>query len=267
MTSSSATIYYVQFDAVQSGLVGHQELAQCDRGAILPENDKPEIESPPLRRMTRKKMGEMYTAGEVASLFDVSEGRLRYWDRSGFLSPAGQDGKKKRYTFADLVAVRSAVTLLERGVSLQKVRKLVATLREKMPIGTHPVSTMRIMSDDKTVIIAQDECEYEAHTGQLLMDFKVEIIEEAVVTKLPNREEGAEKSAFDWYLEGCSLDEDEHTFAAAEQAYHQAIHLDPSLANAYTNLGNLLFRSGASDDARALYEKATEVDPRQSEAQ
>lgn len=212
-------------------------------------------------------MSGTYTAREVARLFDISEGRLRYWDRSGFLSPTGHKSGRRGYTFQDLIAVRSAKTLIDKGVSLQRARKLLGVIQEKVPRSPHPLDRLRIMSDDHTVVVAGDDHEFEADSGQLLLDFEVKELEEEVVAELPRRpdREGS-RTAFEWYLEGCRLDEDEETLARAEEAYLQAINLDPTLANAYTNLGNLMFRNGSVADARALYNKAVEVDPDQSEA-
>ena len=41
------------------------------------------------------------------------------------------------------------------------------------------------------------------------------------------REHDLPREAFEWYLEGCRLDEDPTSLAKAEEAYHRAIHLDP----------------------------------------
>ncbi|MCC6899724.1 MAG: tetratricopeptide repeat protein, partial [Polyangiaceae bacterium] len=43
--------------------------------------------------------------------------------------------------------------------------------------------------------------------------------------------------------------------------------LDPWLAIAYTNLGNVRFRRGDADAAEVLYRRALEIDVRQPEAQ
>jgi tetratricopeptide (TPR) repeat protein len=84
---------------------------------------------------------------------------------------------------------------------------------------------------------------------------------------LPDKaEEERVTSAYEWYLKGCALDENPETLTFAEEAYHKAIYLDPTLANAYTNLGNLLYRKGGAEDARVLYQKAIEVDEDQPEA-
>jgi tetratricopeptide (TPR) repeat protein len=142
----------------------------------------------------------------------------------------------------------------------------VDKLRDEIPRSVHPIGKLRILSDAKTVVVMDAEREYEAESGQLLLDFDVESIEQQIISKLPKSAKKKGLTAYEWYLEGCRLDEDEATYAQAEEAYHRAIHMDPTLANAYTNLGNLLYRSGSLMDAKTLYEKAVEVDPDQPEA-
>jgi len=213
-------------------------------------------------------MSATFSRKEVCRLFDLSEGRLRYWDQSGFLSPSAHEGRRRRYTFQDLISVRSAKTLIESGVSLQRARRIIADLRDKLPRSTHPLRQLRIKGDARTVIIVEDGHELDADSGQVLLDFAVSSLEDEIVSQLPGRSQRkqARRTAYEWYLEGCRLDEDESSLSLAEEAYHKAIHLDPSLANAYTNLGNLRYRSGASGDAKILYRKAIEVDLDQPEA-
>jgi tetratricopeptide (TPR) repeat protein len=211
-------------------------------------------------------ISETYGIKDVSRLFDISESRLRYWDRSAFLSPTGYEGRRRVYTFQDLISVRSAKTLLDSGLSLQRARRILCSLQDKLPQTTAPLSKLRIISDSKTVLVIDEDGHFEAQSGQLLLDFNVSSLEKEVIAELPQGHHSRERSAYEWYLEGCRLDEDESTLADAESAYYKAIHLDPSLSNAYTNLGNLLYRTGAADDARALYEKAIEIDPNQPEA-
>ena len=53
-----------------------------------------------------------------------------------------------------------------------------------------------------------------------------------------------QRDAYAHYLEGLSLDEEETTRDRAEQAYRKAIDLDPRLATALTNPGNLRLLAG-----------------------
>jgi len=212
-------------------------------------------------------MSATFTWREVSRLFDISERRLRDWDRSAFLSPSGHNGRARCYTFQDLVCVRSAKALLEGGLSIQRAKKIVAALKEKLPLGPHPLGKLRIRGDGKNVVVVEDEREYEASSGQLLIDFSVKSIEESIIAELSSHKASrANRTAYEWYLEGCRLDEEPETLGKAEEAYHRAIYLDPNLANAYTNLGNLRYRAGSPEDARILYTKAIEVDVCQPEA-
>jgi tetratricopeptide (TPR) repeat protein len=215
-----------------------------------------------------RTMSATFSWREVCRLLDISEGRLRYWDRSGFLSPSGGDGARRFFTFQDLITIRSAKSLLENGVTVQRARKLIEKLRDKLPRSIHPLGKLRIRGDARSVVVVEDDHEFEAQSGQLLIDFSVKSLEESIVAQFPARAETARRdlTAYEWYLEGCRLDEDEALMARAEEAYHRAIYLDPSLANAYTNLGNLRYRVGAIKDAKILYAKAIEVDRNQPEA-
>jgi len=75
-----------------------------------------------------------------------------------------------------------------------------------------------------------------------------------------------ESLAYQLYCEACRFDEDSATYDKAEALYKRCIAVDPRLAIAYTNLGNIRFRRGDEQAARRLYERALEVDPRQCEA-
>jgi DNA-binding transcriptional MerR regulator len=265
--SDPTRVFYVRFSGPRRGesgvrLVGDVEdlvrIAAADRGNEAPR---------PAPRAPGRTMSATFSWREVGRLFGVSEGRLRYWDRSGFLSPSGHDGRSRCFTFQDIVCVRSALALLAGGVSVRRARKIVDALKGKLPLGPHPLGRLRVRGDAREVVVVEDDREIEAASGQLLIDFSVKSIEDSVIAELPSHRRAREnRTAFEWYLEGCRLDEDPATLAKAEEAYHRAIHLDPKLANAYTNLGNLRYRAGSPEDAKILYAKAIEVDEGQPEA-
>jgi len=269
MALSSTDVFYVRFTGPGRGVEGRRAIKAKENTTRVRPPEKGDVGrglSFDFKALGRT-MSETFSIDEVARLFEITKGRLRYWDRTDFISPTGYDGARRRYTFQDLVCVRSAVTLIEGGVSLQRARKVLMQLSKKLPQAVHPITQLRIRGDAKTIIVSGEEHEFEADTGQLLIDFNVKSIEENIVSKLPARRQAREqKSAYEWYLEGCRLDEDEEMLGRAEEAYHKAIHMDPTLANAYTNLGNLRYRLGAIDDARILYVKAIEVDEEQPEA-
>ncbi|MGB5813138.1 MAG: tetratricopeptide repeat protein [Polyangiales bacterium] len=207
----------------------------------------------------------LFTVSEVAKLFGYSPSRLRYWHRSQLIEPSARVGRRNYYTFRDLVGVRAAKGLLEQGVPLQQVRRTVETLRETLPGTARPLSEMRVVADGKSVLVQDEEGTYEPTTGQRVLDFNIDELESDVVRVL--RSGGADRSrAYEYYLEGCRLDEEAGTFEQAEEAYHAALSLDPSLSNALTNLGNLNYRRDRLDVAETFYRRALEIDSEQPEA-
>lgn len=212
---------------------------------------------------------DLYTTSEVARIFSLPETRLRSWDRRGFISPSGKRGRLRYYTFQDLIGIRAAKGLLESGMSIVRVRRSVRALRESLPKVLRPLNELRVTSDGSRVVVTGDGGSFDPETGQLLLDFRVRNLADHVVRTLKRTGPTTRpepKTAFEWYLEGCRLDEDERTWKQAEMAYQRAIEIDPRLANAHTNLGNLRYRRGQTAEARALYLRALEFDPCQPEA-
>ena len=74
------------------------------------------------------------------------------------------------------------------------------------------------------------------------------------------------KSAYEWFLRGCHLDNDPEHVNLAASAYEEAIALDPGLAAAQTNLGNLRYEAGDHGAALHYYQAAVSLDPDQPEA-
>ncbi len=270
MKQDLTSVYYVDFSGPGRGVQGRSFLrVEDDNGAkILREPGMLNEDLQRNERVPGQTMSATFSWREVAKLFDISEGRLRYWDSSMFVSPTGHDGRRRCFTFQDLISIRSAKALLAGGVSLQKARRIIGDLKDKLPRSSHPLDRLRIKSDANTIVIIEDGHEFEADSGQLLLDFSVKSIKESIVAQLPSRADAApeNRTAYEWYLEGCRLDDDEEFLGQAEEAYHRAIYLDPTLANAYTNLGNLRYRAGSVQDAKILYAKAVEVDRDQPEA-
>ncbi len=266
--TKTATVYYVRFGGTNPGIIGRR-LAATSRGKGGGKRFEIPIKPTGTNRSTApgRLMSGVYSVRDVSRLFEISENRLRYWDKSGILAPSGRNGRRKCYTFQDLIGIRSMKTLLDNGISLQRTRRILRKLQDAIPRSAHPLSRLRIMADAKTVVVTDVDHHFEADTGQLLLDFDVKTLEREVVSQLPDKAAKEQSlSAYEWYLEGCRLDETPETLPQAEEAYHRAIHMDPAMANAYTNLGNLRYRMGSVEDARALYEKAREVDTEQPEA-
>ena len=212
-------------------------------------------------------LGDVYSVRDAAKLFSLSPNRLRYWERSGFIARSVQAGAQRYYSFEDLIGIRAAKELLDEGVGLQAVRRSVEALRASLPRVARPLSSLRIVAEGHSLLVRDDRGTYEPQTGQLRLDFEVSALRDDVVRVLRRSAKQNDFAvAYQHYLEGCRFDQDSGDADRAEAAYRRALELDPTLANAITNLGNLMYRRGRLEEAENFYIRALQVDPEQPEA-
>ncbi len=223
---------------------------------------------------------DLYSVRDVSRIFGLNESRIRYWAQTGIVNPSEERNGRRYYTFQDLIGIKTAVELLESGLSLQKVRKNLNGLRKLLPKVDKPLSRLRIRSDGERIMVVSEDKVFEAETRQVLLDFRTGRFRDQVAMLLDlgrpvkNRTralseteaEQPRQSAYRWFVEGLRLDQKDDTLEQAADAYRRALDLDPGLAAAHTNLGNIYFRLGRKADATAHYERALALDPDQPEA-
>ncbi|HEY1815941.1 MAG TPA: tetratricopeptide repeat protein [Kofleriaceae bacterium] len=225
-------------------------------------------------------MIELYSIRDVSRILAVQESRLRYWMQTGFVGPTVRKGGRFYYTFTDLVAVKSAKDLLAADVSLQTARKAVASLKKALPGDTHPASKLRVCCDGQTIVALADDIVFEPIGGQVVMAFSLATFGDHVAEVLamprvdPSAPVAVEDSpteanggttAYRHFVEACAA-MDRGELQTAEHLFRQAVDLEPNMAAALTNLGNLVYRQAEHDEARRLYERALDHDPLQAEA-
>jgi tetratricopeptide (TPR) repeat protein len=153
-------------------------------------------------------------------------------------------------------------------VRLRDVTRAIGALKRTLPKVTRPLQELRIVSDGQRVVVRTHDGAFEPLTGQMVMDLEIRSLREDVVRVLrPSAGRERARTAYELYLKASQLDEDPKTMDDAEVLYLEAIKLDPWLAIAYTNLGNIRFRRHDPEGAEDLYKKALEIDKRQPEAQ
>ncbi len=217
--------------------------------------------------ISHEPVTDLFSRREVAKLLGVTQARLRSLDRAAIVSPSGQRGKQRAYTFQDLIALRATRELLEHRVRLRDVAQAIGVLRATLPRVTRPLQELRIVGDGRRVVVRSDAGSFEPLTGQMVLDFEVQSLQDDVVRLLrPETGSARARTAYDLYVQASTLDESAQTYDQAEDLYDRAIRLDPSLAIAYTNLGNIRFRRGDEPGAEKLYRRAIEIDPHQPEA-
>lgn len=222
---------------------------------------------PPLEP-PREPVTDLFTLSEIARLLKVTTGRLRTLDRSGVVSPTGRKRGRRAYTFADLIQLRAAQSLLNSDVRLRDVNRAMLALKKALPRVARPLAELRIVSDGRNIVVRTADGNFEPLSGQMVLDFEVKTLRDDVVRVLrPAAGRERSRTAYELYLKASELDEDPATMNDAEALYRRALELDPWLTIAYTNLGNIAFRRQNTEAAESLYRKALELDSRQPEAQ
>ncbi len=132
---------------------------------------------------------EVYTTAfntkTVCSITGLSIRQVDYWDRTHFIKPSLKEasgyGTARLYSFIDLVQLKVAKTLIDKGVSLQKIRKAITWLKKNFPEVEKPLTQMRFLTDGETIFILAEKDRVILDTlakGQLVMAIAIgEIIE------------------------------------------------------------------------------------------
>ncbi len=233
-----------------------------------PPRESAQAEDGDAPRSGREPVSDVFSLSEVAKLLGMSSGRLRALDKNGVVAPSGRRRGRRAYTFPDLIALRAARDLLARKVRLRDVSRAVANLRSALPRVTRPLAELKLVCDGRQVVLKSETGNYEPASGQLVLDFDIKDLRDDVVRVLrPNAGKERARTAYDLYVRASQLDEDPNTLDEAERLYKRAVELDPWLAIAYTNLGNICFRRAEEDKAVELYLRALSIDSAQPEAQ
>ena len=121
----------------------------------------------------------------VCSITGLSNRQVDYWDRTHFIKPSLKEasgyGTARLYSFIDLVQLKVAKTLIDKGVSLQKIRKAITWLKKNFPEVEKPLAQMKFLTDGETIFILAEKDKVILDTlakGQLVMAIAIgEIIE------------------------------------------------------------------------------------------
>lgn len=203
--------------------------------------------------------GAMYTIAQAQELLSLPRAAIVGMIAAGFLTPARGTRKEYLFTFQDVVVLRTAHRLTEQNIPLRRVVQSLKKLRERLPAQV-PMSGLRITAIGGDIAVRNADAQWEAPSGQVLIDFEVSTGEAGmtVLTRVSADNATTDQAEYHFRL-GHSLQEIDAI--AAEAAYRAALAIDNAHYATLLNLGAFLCRHGHCDDAAELYERALIVDP------
>ena len=108
-----------------------------------------------------------FTSLQAVQIAGISQRQLAYWRKSELLTPSNSTaGGHARYTFTDLVAIKTIKQLLDAGVSLQTIRKSICSLLQYLPKLQKPLTELSLLATGDVIIVLHEGSAFEALSGQ-----------------------------------------------------------------------------------------------------
>src|SRR6202790_1894168 len=154
---------------------------------------------------------DRFTRREFQRLLDVTDKQLNYWERLQLVSPR-KGGTEKSYDFRDLISLRTAKQLIEKGVPAGRLRRSLVALNQKLSEVQVPLTELRILSNGRDVIVERDGARLEPLSGQFVLNFDTRELRDKV-SFMP------ERSAADWLTLAQQYESDPDSHSQAIDAY------------------------------------------------
>jgi len=108
-----------------------------------------------------------FTSQQAMSISGLSRRQLSYWRNTGLVVPGQRTrGGHWRYSFLDLLALKTARKLIEAGVSVQRIRKCIDSLLTFLPTCRAPLHELSLVATGDIILVLHGNSTFEALTGQ-----------------------------------------------------------------------------------------------------
>ena len=204
---------------------------------------------------------QTFSVREIESMLGLSRGVIVRLVASGFVAPCRGPRNEYRFSFQDVVLLRTAYGLREAHIPARRILRSLRKLRAALPREV-PLAGLRISAVGNDVAVQEGSARRHVESGQLLFDFDGQAPSATVrvfarpsgipsVIPAPQPADAAEPDAGQWFQQGARLESTAK--AEAEACYRRALALAPNHADAYLNLGVLLSELGRGAEAVDLY--------------
>jgi tetratricopeptide (TPR) repeat protein len=201
-----------------------------------------------------------HTLRSLQQMLGLSRGVILNLVAAGFVVPSRGARNEYRFSFQDVVLLRTAHQLRQAQIAPRKLLRSLRQLRSRLP-SELPMSGLRIRAVGSSVAVKDGHAQWEAQSGQWLLDLEVVGGRgDNTVTFLQHAAPPTSTaSAGDWYEQALTLEAADP--AAAEAAYRRALALQPAHADAHANLGALLCEQRRWAEAAAVFDAGVAACP------
>lgn len=199
-----------------------------------------------------------YGVREAAKVLGLAPGTIRALVRAGFVSPARGPRNAWRFSFQDLIVLRTAQALAAAKIPARRMIRSMKELRRRLPRSL-PLSGLSISADADRVVVREGSRRWQAESGQYLLGFENDP-NDGSLTVIQRDRTQRELSADEWFERAAALESAD--VGAAKAAYRRALAAQPGMLEARINLGRLLHDTGHLEEAEQVYRAADKPDRR-----
>jgi tetratricopeptide (TPR) repeat protein len=196
-----------------------------------------------------------YGVREVEKLLRLPRSTIQALVKAGFVVPERGPRNSLRFSFQDLIVLRTAQALAAARVPAKRITQSLKQLRRQLP-QTMPLSGLSIGAVGDRVVVRDGAGRWQADTGQYLLAFEGDPAQGSLRVIETKKIETQDQINL-----GVSLHE-QGKLEEAERVYRAEIAARGEDTLLYYNLAVLLEDMGRKTEALDAYEVALKVDPR-----
>ena len=193
-----------------------------------------------------------YSSSDVERMIGLSRGVVRALIRQRFVAPHRGRRREYRFSFQDLIVLRTAKALSSTQLSNRRITRSLRDLRQRLPAQA-PLSGLSLRAVGDAVSIREGQSEWESDTGQYLLALDVRY--ENGSLHIIERTSAAAPLELERLFEQALAVEPSDP-QAAMRLYRRCLELDETDVAARINCARLLQEAGEFDSAEQMYRAA-----------
>jgi DNA-binding transcriptional MerR regulator len=193
---------------------------------------------------------QSYSVRDVERVLRLSRGTIQGLIKGGFVKPTRGPRRQYRFSFQDLIVLRTARALTQAKVPTRRIRRSLEDLRQHLPEAA-PLSGLSIRAVGDRVVVRDGKTHWQVDDRQYVLELDVSVAH-GELRVVERREPIADtaKQPETGFMKGCSS---RPSIRARRRSVRRAVDDDPHNAAAWINWGRLLHEHGdTSERSRSI---------------
>jgi hypothetical protein len=177
-----------------------------------------------------------YSLRDVGRMLGLPRSIIRGLIAAGFVSPLRGRRREYRFSFQDLIVLRTARALVQANLPTTRILRSLRRLRARLPPKL-PLSGLRVEAVGDAIVVREGNAQWQSDDGQYVLRFHVDPTAGALafIDAPPRRLVDSGDELFER-----ALALEESNAAVACGLYRESLVANPSNVAAYANLGRVL---------------------------